>query len=42
MIPPEAKLTININVTPEVSPHQLKEYVKAILEALRTTEVNDA
>jgi len=42
VIPPEAKLTININVTPEVSPHQLKEYVKAILEALRTTEVNDA
>ena len=40
--PPEARLTININVTPEVSPHQLKEYVKAILEALRTTEVNDA
>jgi len=42
VIPPEARLTININVTPEVSPHQLKEYVKAILEALRTTEVNDA
>ena len=42
VIPPEARLTININVTPEISPHQLKEYVKAILEALRTTEVNDA
>ena len=40
--PPEARLTININVTPEVSPQQLKEYVKAILEALRATKISDA
>jgi len=40
--PPEARLTININVTPEVSPQQLKEYVKAILEALRAAKISDA
>ena len=42
MTPPEARLTININVTPEVSPQQLKEYVKAILEALRAAKISDA
>jgi len=41
-VSPETRLTININVTPEVSPQQLKEYVRAILEALHSTKVDDA
>jgi len=32
---PSANFTININVSSDVSPERLKEYVKAILEALR-------
>jgi len=35
---PSANITINFNITPDVSPQKLKEYVKAILEALQTTE----
>jgi len=33
---PNANITINLNITPDVSPQKLKEYVKAILEALQT------
>jgi len=32
---PNANFTININVSSDVSPERLKEYVRAILEALR-------
>jgi len=35
---PSANITISLNITPDVSPQKLKEYVKAILEALRTAE----
>jgi len=35
---PSATFTINLNITPDVSPQKLKEYIKAILEALQATE----
>jgi len=35
---PSASFTINLNITSDVSPQKLKEYIKAILEALRTSE----
>ncbi len=35
---PSASITINLNITPDVSPQRLKEYVKAILEALQAAE----
>jgi len=39
---PSANITINLNITPDVSPQKLKEYMKAILEALRTAEKGEA
>jgi len=36
--PPAASFTININVTPDMPPQRLKEYIKAIIEALRAEE----
>ena len=33
---PNASFTVNLNITPDVSPQRLKEYIKAILEALQT------
>jgi len=39
---PSANITINLNITPDVSPQKLKEYVKAILEALQTAEKKEA
>jgi hypothetical protein len=35
---PSASFTININVTPDMPPQKLKEYIKAIIEALRAAE----
>ena len=39
---PGASININLNISPEVSPQKLKEYIKAILEALQTTENKEA
>jgi len=39
---PSTSITINLNITPDVSPQKLKEYVKAILEALQTAEKEEA
>ena len=35
---PSANININLNIPPDISPQKLKEYVRAILEALKTTE----
>ncbi|MCS7120579.1 MAG: hypothetical protein RMJ07_04185 [Nitrososphaerota archaeon] len=34
----ETSISININITPEISPEKLKEYVRAVLEALKSGE----
>ena len=39
---PSANITINLNISPDVSPQRLKEYVKAIFEALQTAEKEKA
>jgi len=35
---PTASFNITLNITPEISPQKLKEYVRAILEALKSAE----
>jgi len=35
---PSANINVNLNISPDISPQKLKEYVKAILEALQTAE----
>lgn len=39
---PGASININLNISSDVSPQKLKEYIKAILEALQTTENKEA
>jgi len=35
---PSASFNITLNITPDISPQKLKEYIRAILEALKTAE----
>ena len=39
---PTASFTINLNITPEISPQKLKEYIKAILEAFQAMGEKEA
>ena len=37
---PRASVSINLNISPEISPERLKEYIRAIIEALESKEQN--